>query len=200
MAQDPDEVTGAPARGAHDAADTAPSSPATTDEIRSEIEQTRADMSETIDAIQDRLSPGRLVTDAKNTVTEATLGRVKDLAETASRTAGDLASKSSETGAGVVRTARRHPVPVALVGVAATWLLVHALRRSRSADPRWQPRGQQPQGQHTAEAYRRQGESRSAAGIGRNRMRLLIGAGAGAGAGLACWGLWKNMSSRKEVR
>jgi uncharacterized protein DUF3618 len=34
----------------------------TTDEIRSQIEQTRAKMSETIDAIQSRLSPRRLMT------------------------------------------------------------------------------------------------------------------------------------------
>jgi hypothetical protein len=42
-----------------------------TDGIRSQIEQTRAEMSETIDAIQDRLSPRRLVSTATETMKDA---------------------------------------------------------------------------------------------------------------------------------
>jgi hypothetical protein len=37
----------------------------TSEELRAQIEQTRADISETIDAIQARLSPDRLMTDAR---------------------------------------------------------------------------------------------------------------------------------------
>lgn len=54
MAQESDQVTRDTVRDGE-----------TTDEIRSQIEQTRAEMSETIDAIQERLSPGRLIADAQ---------------------------------------------------------------------------------------------------------------------------------------
>ena len=66
------------------AADEVPSAP-TSDEIRSQIEQTRADMSDTIDAIQSRLSPKRVLADARDSVTEATVGRVKRLTDMARR-------------------------------------------------------------------------------------------------------------------
>jgi Protein of unknown function (DUF3618) len=52
---------------------------ATSDEIRSQIEQTRGEMSDTIDAIQSRLSPTRVFADAKDSVTEATVERVRRL-------------------------------------------------------------------------------------------------------------------------
>ena len=58
MAQSPGEVT-------------QPSS----DEIRFNIERTRAEMSETINAIQDRLSPTRMYADAKDSLSDATVGR-----------------------------------------------------------------------------------------------------------------------------
>jgi hypothetical protein len=77
MAQEPHQIK-------HDSAsvDTAPSSSPATREIRSQIEHTREEMGQTIDAIQARLSPSRLMTDAKQTVKEATVGRVKRLAAT----------------------------------------------------------------------------------------------------------------------
>ena len=46
-----------------------------TAEIRSQIERTRAELGHTIDAIQDRLSPRRVMHDAKETISDATLGR-----------------------------------------------------------------------------------------------------------------------------
>jgi hypothetical protein len=52
-----------------------------TDEIRSQIERTRVELGQTIDAIQDRLSPRRVMHEAKETLSEATIGRVRRLAE-----------------------------------------------------------------------------------------------------------------------
>ena len=51
-----------------------------TAEIRSQIERTRAGLGHTIDAIQDRLSPRRVMHDAKETISDATLGRAKRFA------------------------------------------------------------------------------------------------------------------------
>jgi hypothetical protein len=46
-----------------------------TQEIREEIAQTRVEMSETIDAIQERLTPSHLVAQASETVRNATSER-----------------------------------------------------------------------------------------------------------------------------
>ena len=65
MAQDPNQVS--------------------TAEIRSRIERTRVELGHTIDAIQDRLSPRRVMHDAKETISDATIGRAKRLAHRMTR-------------------------------------------------------------------------------------------------------------------
>jgi len=82
-----------------------------TEQIREEIEETRAQMSGTIDEIQERLSPRRLVNDATETVREAAVGKVRDVMETASGSAG-----------GIVERIKDNPVPAALIGIGAWWL------------------------------------------------------------------------------
>jgi len=84
----------------------------TPEQIRENIEQTRAQMSGTIDEIQERLSPARLVNEAKETVREATVGKVKDVMNNASESAG-----------GIVERIKENPVPAALIGIGAYWLL-----------------------------------------------------------------------------
>jgi ElaB/YqjD/DUF883 family membrane-anchored ribosome-binding protein len=92
-----------------------------------EIERTRADMSETVDAIQERLSPQNLKEQAKDRVKEATVGR----AEQAMNDAGD---KAKEAGSGVVGTIRSNPLPAALTGIGLGWLFVSA-RKQGSSQP-----------------------------------------------------------------
>ena len=79
---------------------------------RIEIERTRADMSETANAIQQRLSPETLKEQAKDRVREATVGRVE------------------EAGSGITETIRENPLPAALTGIGLGWLLVSARRKS----------------------------------------------------------------------
>ncbi len=81
---------------------------------RVEIERTRADMSETVDAIQERLSPQNLKEQAKDRVKEATVGRAR------------------EARSGIVDTVRANPLPAALTGIGLGWLLVSA-RQQNSA-------------------------------------------------------------------
>ena len=50
-----------------------------TEAIRADIEQTRSQMSATIDAIQDKLNPQNIVDQAKGAVREATIGRVENM-------------------------------------------------------------------------------------------------------------------------
>jgi Protein of unknown function (DUF3618) len=176
MAQEPNQVEqdSAPA-------DTAPSSSPATREIRSQIEHTRAEMSQTIDAIQARLSPSRLMTDAKETVKEATVGRVKRFA---AKTAGALGNgeRGSLDAKRLLEVVKSNPIPVAMVGIAATALTARVLMRSRNASTRaWQ--------HGAAGAEERQRPSNGLAG---NKRRLLVGACAG----LACWSAWRANSHR----
>jgi len=76
--------------------------------IRNNIRQTRKEMDETVDALSDRLSPGRLMDEAW----EALRG-------------------NDDAGVGTI--IRDHPVPVALIGLGLGWL---AVEQSRGATPR----------------------------------------------------------------
>jgi ElaB/YqjD/DUF883 family membrane-anchored ribosome-binding protein len=84
---------------------------------RVEIERTRAGMSETVDAIQERLSPENLKEQAKDRVKEATVG------------------KAQEAGSGIVDTIRQNPLPAALTGIGLGWLLVNARKQGSSSRP-----------------------------------------------------------------
>jgi hypothetical protein len=126
MAESPSEIGQEVRRtaGTSDPPASAPSS----DEIRSQIEQTRAEMSETIDSIQARLSPSRLVTDAKQTVKDATVGRVKRLVHRDGFTSPGSESLTTER---IRNVAKNNAVPVALLGVAAAAVVMRAYMRSR---------------------------------------------------------------------
>src|SRR5687767_6763376 len=84
----------------------APAPSAETAEVRTQIEQTRAAMSETIDAIQARLSPRRMAAEAADTIKEATARGVMSI------TGRDL--------------------PIALASAAAAALILMMVRRSRA--------------------------------------------------------------------
>lgn len=103
-----------------------------TEEIRVEIQQTRAELSDTIDAIQERLNPqvlmdqakeqiaetkDHLVDQAKDAVREATIGKAEHMVRNATDTARD-------TGFSVLDTITQNPIPAALVGLGLTWLFM----------------------------------------------------------------------------
>ena len=143
------------------------------DEIRSQIEQTRAEMSDTIDAIQSRLSPKRVLAEAKDSVAEATVGRVKRLAH-----------RTSGSGGGVLQKVRDKPLPIALVATAAAGLLVRALTSRKRRRPH--QRMPAPPVQRVG-AERAWSASDTISRERRSTRRLLAAAGAGA----ACWALWR---------
>ncbi|HEX8636892.1 MAG TPA: DUF3618 domain-containing protein, partial [Pyrinomonadaceae bacterium] len=93
-----------------------------TDQIREQIEETRSSMSETIDAIQEKLSISNISEQVKEQVSEqitsafetakdsvysATIGKVGEFMKTAGR-------ELSKTEAG--RVAKDNPVPLLLIG------------------------------------------------------------------------------------
>src|SRR4029079_10175969 len=91
---------------------------ARTREIREEIVQTRAELSETIEAIQERLTPSHLVAQAGESVRNATTEKVKEMANTAGRAADQFMDSP------VVETVRSNPIPAVMIGIGTAWLLM----------------------------------------------------------------------------
>ena len=94
-------------------------------ELRAEIVETRAEMSETIEEIQERLSPSNIVANAKDSVRNATTEKVKAMANTA----GDAADRVMNNR--FMDTVRANPIPAAMIGFGAAWLLIKGRTESR---------------------------------------------------------------------
>ena len=114
--------------------------------IRSQIELTRNELGHTIDAIQDRLSPQRVMQEAKQTLADATVGRAKHFAERMNE-AVQAASRSPQVTAvvdkarnnptlnAVVNQARNNPTLNAVVNRARNNPTVHAVLASARRNP-----------------------------------------------------------------
>src|SRR5688572_10976855 len=85
--------------------------------IRAQIEQTRANMTRTVNSIQEKLAPERLAQQAKDSIREATIGKVEEMADTARRKANSWTSSLTET-------IKQNPVPAAMIGIGLGWLLM----------------------------------------------------------------------------
>ena len=101
-------------------------------EIRAEIEHTREEMSETIDAIQERLRPGNIVAGAAERVREATTEGVRNMAESASETARNAMEQTREMTGDVAEFGRENAIPAALIGVGVAWLVIDRIRDDRN--------------------------------------------------------------------
>jgi ElaB/YqjD/DUF883 family membrane-anchored ribosome-binding protein len=101
--------------------------------IVTEIEQTRGEMTGTVQAIGDRLDPANIVQDAKETVREATVGRVEHMTSNALETAGD-------TGSGILETIRQNPLPAAMAAIGIGLLVMNRSngRTANRADRYWE--------------------------------------------------------------
>jgi hypothetical protein len=172
-----------------------------TRQIRDAIQNTRGEMSETIDAIQEKLTPRNIVANATERVKAATTERVREMAGSASETAQQAVDYTRDTAARVVGTARQNPIPLALIGLGAAWWLTS---RTRSTSPSFDRSDERDNGDGYATAYGqglRTGEADAAESVRRvvtrrtNQLQraieqnpLLVGAGAlmlGAAFGLA---------------
>jgi hypothetical protein len=79
--------------------------------------QTRAEMGETLDALQTKLAPERMAHDTQKKIKEATRRKVEEITHTATHQANKLR-------AGAVETVKEYPLLVALAGIALVGLLV----------------------------------------------------------------------------
>jgi len=96
--------------------------------IRADIEQTRADMSDTINAIQEKLNPQALIDKAKDSVHEATIGRVEQMVT-------NVTDNAKDTGNSLIQMAKDNPIPAALIGLGLGWLFT----RNKDTSGNWQP-------------------------------------------------------------
>lgn len=110
---------------------------ARTREIRGEIERTREDLSETVDAIQAKLRPANLLASARSNakdrmqdIASTTTERIKDMAYSAAETTEEWWNASSRNG--FVERIRSHPFPALMAGVGLTWLAFSNGRSGRS--------------------------------------------------------------------
>ena len=102
------------------------------DALRAEIAETRSELSETIDAIQERLGPEHVKAQADalkdqvtDTIREATVGKVEQMVTNVQETA-------TGTGKTTIETIKANPLPAILVAVGIGWLI----KESRSSAAR----------------------------------------------------------------
>ena len=128
-----------------------------TEQLRTEIEGTRAEMSQTINEIQERLSPEHIMGQVKETVREATIGKVErvmdrvgetisDATEPALEVAGRAGTAIKGAGSSVGDMVWRNPIPVALIGLGLGMLLVRSFRGNGHDYETRYPTARTPQG------------------------------------------------------
>ena len=105
------------------------------EQIKAEIEDTRAVMSQTINEIQERLSPDHLMDQVKETVRDATIGKVERVVGTVGETISEVTEPArevvmlagnaiKEVGTTVADKIWKNPIPVALIGLGVGMLVV----------------------------------------------------------------------------
>jgi len=126
-----------------------------TEQLRADIEDTRADMSQTLNEIQERLSPENLMGQAKEAVREATIGKVEKamgqvgetfsaVAEPVREVAGRAGNAIKEVGTTVGDQIWKNPIPIAMIGLGVGMLVMKNYRGQSygsSSTPRRFPQG-----------------------------------------------------------
>lgn len=92
-----------------------------------EIEVTRVEMTTTVEQIGDRLDPKNIVADAKETVRDATVGKVETMVS-------DAGQSVQQAGNGLLETIKRNPVPAAMAGIGLGWLVMSARGQSQQGN------------------------------------------------------------------
>jgi ElaB/YqjD/DUF883 family membrane-anchored ribosome-binding protein len=144
-----------------------------TEQLRANIEDTRADMTQTINEIQERLSPEHLMGQAKEAVREATIGKVEnfvgqvgetlsEVTEPALQMAGRAGNAIKEVGATVGNKIYQNPIPLALIGLGVGMLVMRSYRGTSYSSGNSQSKF--PQGKRSNYAVGDVGEPRQSTG------------------------------------
>ena len=119
--------------------DSAASSDSETERIKAEIEDTRAEMGQTINEIQERLSPEHLMGQVKETVRDATIGKVEramdrvgetisNVTEPAMNAMGRAGETLKGTGYSITNTVKQNPIACSLIGLGLGMYVVNRFR------------------------------------------------------------------------
>lgn len=106
-------------------------SPSDAEYLRRQIADTRAGMTETIDAIQDRVSPRNIINRTRATIKDSTMARMRSVAHTMGTSAVYALARSEKARSRMLRLIRVNPAASAAVSVATLYFAVRALRGSR---------------------------------------------------------------------
>jgi hypothetical protein len=87
-----------------------------TGEIRADIERTRAEMDETMNAIEKKFFPDRIRSQLKEGISEMSVRAQKTI---------------ESAGTALSTRVKRHPVPTALLAIAISWLMISFTRQRR---------------------------------------------------------------------
>jgi hypothetical protein len=111
-----------------------------TREIRHDIEHTREEMSETIDAIGEKLRPRNIVAGATDRLKNATTERVRGMTNRAGEAAGGAMVQTRDAAGGLIDGIRHNPIPAAMIAIGAGWLLMNRAQSGSAARRRLRPR------------------------------------------------------------
>lgn len=161
------------------------------EQLRAEIEDTRAEMSQTLNEIQERLSPEHLMGQVKETVRDATVGKVErvmqqagetiaEVTEPAREAMGRAGSAIKETGRSVGDVVWRNPIPAALIGLGLGMLVV---RRYRGNGHDYETQNRTPRRQQYVRGDEMEYGDMEATSGTRTGTRMDTGARTGSGAG-----------------
>jgi hypothetical protein len=110
--------------------------------IRAEIEETRTQMSDTLDEIGERIRPSHIKEQIGQGIRDATVGRVENAAR-------DAFDRVGGAGQRVMETVRENPIPLAMIGVGLGWLFWGGRGNSSK---QYQGSSQQSESQSTVKA------------------------------------------------
>jgi ElaB/YqjD/DUF883 family membrane-anchored ribosome-binding protein len=113
-----------------------------TRQLQAEIAETREEMSETVEAIQEKLRPSNIMSEGTEAVKTAATERVRDMAETATDTAYDI-----------VEATRQNPWPALMIGTGIAWLLLDRTRDDRRFETARYQSGRYRAGRYPAAEY-----------------------------------------------
>jgi len=98
-------------------ADTVDDAASSTTEIRADIARTRERLGETVEALGAQLNPSVLKQRVKDSVREATIGKVQHMAS-------NTKERINETGRGLAQVIRDNPLPAAMAAAGLGWLIL----------------------------------------------------------------------------
>jgi gas vesicle protein len=108
------------------------------EQIRREIERTRSELSDNVNALGDKVNPGSIakrqvgrVRGAATSVKDAVMGSASDAADTGQRVAGSIGDTVSDAPTAVTRKAQGSPIAAGLIAFGAGLLVSSLLPASR---------------------------------------------------------------------